>query len=205
MIRNETVHTDPDAPTGTLPRRRRRQYFNRRTAALAALITCALGFYAGVRVEKGQLSGSGTASLGATPARAAGGRAGGRAGLAALFGGSGQPSPGAGGAGGGASFGTVASVSGKTLDLTEASGNTVKVKLTSATKISKTQSVSRGAIHPGDTVVIQGVSGSGSTLSAASVTDSGNRSSGSSAGGGSGSAGGGSAGSGAGAAVKSLF
>lgn len=204
-----------------LPRRRRRQFFNRRTAALGALITCAIGFYAGVRVEKGQLSNSSGSRLsaltgGSTAAR--GGSA--RAGLAALFGsgrGSGSTGTaaaagggagaagalGAAGAAGGAnaSFGTVASVDGKMIYVTEASGNTVKVKLSSATKLSKTQSVKRSAIHPGDTVIVSGVPGSSGALTAASVTDSGNRggatgSSGSTTGSGSG---------GSGSAVGSLF
>ena len=45
----------------TLPRRPRRQFFNRGTASLAALITCAAGFYAGIRIEKGQLASSSSA------------------------------------------------------------------------------------------------------------------------------------------------
>ncbi|MGZ4242676.1 MAG: hypothetical protein ACXVSE_00140 [Solirubrobacteraceae bacterium] len=200
------------------PRRVRRQFLNRRTAALAALVTCALGFYAGIRVEKSQLASSGaTASIGsgaASGARAAA-RAGGFAGLSGRGGGGGAAGsggaasagagagpPGAfGGAGGAnASFGTVSSVSGKTLYLTDTSGNTVKVKLTSSTKITKNQSVSRKAIHPGDTVIVTGAHSSGATTTAASVTDSGNRSSGSTSSGGSGSGG-----SGSGSAVGSLF
>jgi len=107
-------------------------------------VTCAIGFYAGIRVEKGQLAGS------AAPTAA-----------------------GTSGAPGNASFGTVAGVSGSTLYVTGATGNTVKVRLSKATKVSKTQSASRGAIHPGDTVVVQGVSGAGGTETAASVADSG--------------------------------
>src|ERR1700733_2801887 len=69
-----------------LPGRPRRQFFNKRSAALFALILCAAGFYAGVRVEKGQLSssssGTGLASLASRTGAAAGGtgaRAGGAA------------------------------------------------------------------------------------------------------------------------------
>jgi hypothetical protein len=217
--RDEEFDAYPDEPTAQLPRRRRRQFLTRRSAALGALVTCAIGFYAGIRVEKGQLSGSpasATAGGGAAGARGGTG-AGSRAGLASLFAGAGRTGgPGAGaGAGAGAgnaSFGTVASVHGETVYVTEASGNTVKVKLSSATKVSKTQSVSRGAIHPGDTVVVQGVSGSGGTVTAASVTDSGTRGAGGlgfgGAGAGSGSSTGGSTGSGSGggkSAVGSLF
>lgn len=215
-----------------LPRRTRRQLLNRRTAALGALLTCALGFYVGVRVEKGQLASSSSTLSGAAGAgagRGLGGGAAGRTGLAGLFAGGGRPgaaggagaagagvagagAAGAGGgfggaggfgggAGGSASLGTVSSVNGRTLYLTETSGNTVKVVLSSATKISKTQPVRRSAIRPGDTVVVQGIPASGGSVSAASVTDSGTRAGGSGSAGASGSSGSGNSGS----AVGSLF
>ena len=118
----------------------------------------------------------------------------------------GSPAAGAGGSGGAnASFGTVASVNGRTILVTDTSGNTVKVKVASSTKVTKNQSVSRHAIRPGDTIVVTGVSGSGGTTTAATITDSGNRSGGS----GSGSSGGSGSGSGSGgggnSAVGSLF
>jgi CheY-like chemotaxis protein len=93
-------------------------------------------------------------------------------------------------------------VKGKTIYVTDTSGNTVKVKVSSATKISKSESVSRQAIRPGDTVIISGVPGSGGATNAATITDSGNRSPGSTS---SGSSGSGSGGSGSGSAVGSLF
>ena len=68
---------DTDDETPALPGRPRRQLFNRWTAALLALITCAIGFYAGIRVEKGQVSSSsGTARGFALPAALAGSGAG---------------------------------------------------------------------------------------------------------------------------------
>ena len=227
--------TETESP---LPRRTRRQFFNRRTAALGALVTCAIGFYAGIRVEKNQLSNS-SAALGSTASGRTGARA---AALAALAGrsgatgsgasgsgasgasGSGASGSGASGAAGGggfaggfggaggagganASFGTVASVNGKTILVTDTSGNTVKVKVASSTKITKNQSVSRHAIRPGDTIIVTGVSGSGGTTTAATITDSGNRSGGSGSGSGSsGGSGSGSGSSGGGnSAVGSLF
>lgn len=184
-----------------LPRRPRRQFLNRRSAALAALVTCAVGFYAGVRVEKGQMSSTstglrlpGTAGAGATRASGAGTRT---AGGGARTGGF----PGfAGGAvgGGSASVGTVASVNGKTLVLTETSGNTVRVRLTSSTKISKSQSVSRKAVRPGDAIVVQGAANKQGTTVAASLTDTG-------ASGASGSSAGGSGSGGSRGGVGSLF
>jgi hypothetical protein len=185
----------------TLPRRPRRQFFNRGTASLAALITCAAGFYAGIRIEKGQLASSSSAL--STTGTGTGASASRRAAFAALFsGGSGATGStgstsatgatrstgtsgtaaatggfgGFGAAAGGGTVGTVAVVNGKTLDVTETSGNTVKVKLSSATKVSKTETVGRSAVRPGDSVVITGVTGSGGTVSAAAVTDSGNHS-----------------------------
>ena len=103
------------------------------------------------------------------------------------------------------------SVNGKTILVTDTSGNTVKVKISSSTKITKNQSVSRHAIRPGDTIVVTGVGGSGQTTTAATITDSGNRSGGSGSGSGSGSGGGSGSGSGSGSggggnsAVGSLF
>ena len=178
-------HWDPDEDEPlALPGRRRRQFFNRRSAALIAVITCAAGFYAGIRVEKAQLSSSaGTArsfsvpSLGASTSRSStssssASATGSRSGTTG-----GSPGGGAfpGGALGGAnaSIGTISSVDGNTIYLTDVSGNTVKVKLSSATKITKSQGVSKRALRPGDSVVIQGAKDSAGTLSATTVSDSG--------------------------------
>ncbi len=216
----------PPQAEAPLPRRARRQFFNRRTAALGALVTCAAGFYAGIRVEKTQLSSSSsTLTGGGSSARAAalaarfggGGASGSGTSGAAGSGASGAGASSAGGpaaggfAGGGAnaSFGTVAGVKGRTILLTDTSGNTVKVKVTSSTKITKNQSVSRHAIRPGDTIIVTGGSGSGATTTAATITDSGNRSGGSGSGSGSGGSSGSGSGSGSGgggnSAVGSLF
>ena len=125
-------------------------------------------------------------------------------GFAARFGG------GAGG-GAGASFGTVASVKGETIYVTDTSGNTVKVKVTPSTKITKNQTVSRHAIRPGDTIIVTGGSGSGPSTTAATITDSGNRAGATGGGSGAGSGSSGSSGSGGGtggggnSAVGSLF
>ena len=142
----------PEQESFELPGRPRRRFFNRKSAALAAVIACAAGLYAGVRVEKGQLSSTvtaGTPSAAATPASAGGG-AGTGAGPRAGFGFAGR-------GGANASFGTVASVNGNTIYLTDSSGNTVKVTLSSATKIAKSESVSTSSVRPGDTVVVQGL------------------------------------------------
>jgi hypothetical protein len=209
---------DPDGieddGEGRMPRRPRRRLLTRWSAGLLAAMTCAIGFYVGVHVEKGHIASTpstvgasgasglaavlsgrtggsaatGSATGGSAAARGAGGAsAAGAGGFAARFGG-----------GGNATFGTVASVDGKTLTLTEASGDTVKVKLTSATKISKTESAKRSQIHPGDTITVSGVTGKQGAVSAATVTDSGARTTGS-------SSSTGNSGSSGSSSVKSLF
>jgi hypothetical protein len=98
----------------------------------------------------------------------------------------------------------VQSVNGSTLVLSEASGNTVTIRLAPSTKVSKTLSVRHSAVRPGDTIIVQGAPNAKGTLVAASVTDSGaGRSAGATAGA-TGSGGSGS-GSGSGSAVGSLF
>ena len=224
-----------DADELGLPGRPRRRFWGRGTAALLAVILCAVAFYGGVRVEKAQLSSAtSTVSLGGTGARGgAGGLASGMgsrfwgggagagaagatgatgaagatgAGAAAAGGGSGTGFGGNGGflrgglGGGNASFGTVSTIAGNTIYITDpTTGNTIKVTLSSVTKITKSVGVSKSALRPGDTVVIQGLKQSNGSISATSVSDAGVRS----AAGGSG--GGGSGGGGGGGAVSSLF
>jgi Domain of unknown function (DUF5666) len=185
-----------------LPGRPRRQWFNRKSAALFAVLLGAIGFYAGVRVEKSQVSNSSTGALGAgggaAALRAAAARGGGATGSGAtgsgatgatgsgaasragasgasgfrgLFGGGAGGFAGAGGAG--ATFGTVSSISGDSLYITEASGNTVKVTLSSATKVTKNVGVGKNAVRPGDTVVVAGAKNSNGTVSATTLSDTG--------------------------------
>jgi len=142
---------------------------------------------AGAASPAGGASSSGSGAV--SPAGAAGGLPGagfpGAGGFAARF--------------GGGSAGTVASINGNTLVLSEASGNTVKVALGKVTKVSKSQSVSRHAIRPGDTISVQGVTKSNGTITATSVSDSGNTSSSTGSSASSASAGGG------GGGLSSLF
>jgi Domain of unknown function (DUF5666) len=190
-----------------LPPRPRRQWFNRWTAAGLALLLGAIGFYVGVRVEKNQLSNSTTTSafssaLGGAASRTGGtgaasrtGGAGGAGTLRSLFGGGGFT--GAGGAS--ATAGTVSSVNGDSLYITESSGNMVKVTVSSATKVTKSQTVGKDAVRPGDTVVVTGAKNSDGSVSAATVSDTGVSAA---AAAGSGSS---SSGSSASSAVSSLF
>jgi hypothetical protein len=169
-----------------LPTRPQRRYLNRWSLILTAAVTCAAGFYAGVRIEKGQLANSSSAAgsgaglagrlragLGASGGPGGAGAAPAAAGGAAPSGGAARAGGAAPGAGAGASFGTIANIRGKTFYVTDTSGNTVKVKLSSATKVTKSLGVSRSSLHPGDTVIIRGASNSSGTLVAATVSDSG--------------------------------
>ena len=175
-----------------LPVRPRPSYLTPLTALLMALILGGVGFYVGIRVEKSKTSSTGAASAfsrafsggtagtaaatGATSKTGASARAGatGAGGFASRF-----AAGGLGGAAGG-TVGSVSSVSGNTLYVTETSGNTVKVKLSGATKISKSEGVSRKKLYPGDGVVIAGSTSSNGTVHATSVTDSGASSTGAS-------------------------
>jgi hypothetical protein len=161
--------SDPGQQGFAMPGRPRRRFFNRKSAALAAAITCAAGFYGGVRVEKSQLSG--TATTAAQPSGAPGGAS--SQGSAATASGARAGFLGAGRGGGNATIGSVSSVNGSTIYLTDSSGNTVKVTLSSATKVTKSVGVSKASVRPGDTVVIQGLKSSNGTVTATSVSDSG--------------------------------
>jgi len=168
---SQTGATDiPEQESFVTPGRRRRRFFNRKSAALAAAITCAAGFYAGVSVEKSQLSPATTTTSslpsGAAAATTSQGSTGTAPGAHAGF-------PAGARGGGNASIGTISSVDGSTIYLTDSSGNTVKVTLSSATKITKSEAVSKASVRPGDTVVIQGLKSTNGSITATSVSDSG--------------------------------
>jgi hypothetical protein len=189
---SEVEWDSSDDDTLALPDRPRRQWFNRRSAALLALITCAAGFYAGIRVEKGQLSSSSNGTRGLSlPSLGTG--TGSQTGAPAGFPAGGIPGR------GNSTTGTISSVAGNAIYITDVSGNTVKVTLSSATTISKSVKVAKHALRPGDSVTVQGLKNSKGTVSATSVNDSGASNTAGSGSGSSAGAGGGSA------AVSSLF
>jgi hypothetical protein len=205
--RQESWESYGDGFTDELPQRPRRRFLTPWSALLFAIVVGAVGFYVGIRVEKGQLaSSSGTSGLASALASrfgvAAGAsstvaRTGGAAGVSGLAGRGGLAGFAGFGGAGGSTIGTVSSVNGSTLYVTETSGDTVKVRLSSATKITKDESVSRSKVYPGDSVVIGGVAASKGTISATTLTDSGVRFTGSTASGSSSSSGN--------SAVSSLF
>lgn len=161
-------------------RRQRGRFFNRWTVLLFAIVLGLVGFYAGIRVEKthvtgatgsgftaaaSRASGSGTASTGAEASGTPSGAA--RASLRS----GGFP-----GAAGGGTTGTVTSVKGDTIYVKETDGDTVAVKLLPSTTVTKSESVGKASVDPGDTVAITGATGKTGTVSATAVTDSGDSS-----------------------------
>ena len=59
---------------------------------------------------------------------------------------------------------------GNTLYVTDSNGNTIKVKTTSNSKITRSATASSGAIHPGDSVVIQGSKSSSGVVTATQIS-----------------------------------
>src|SRR5438876_442356 len=112
-------------------------------------VVAGAGFFAGVRVEKGQKGGSASATSVRT---AASGRTG--TGTGGTGGGAGGGGAGGGAAGGrGRTIGQVVAIEGTSLLITDASGNTIKVTTTPSSRVTKTDTGSLSDIHPGDTVV----------------------------------------------------
>ncbi len=157
-----------------LPPRPRRTLLAPAPLALLAVLLIACGFIGGVLVEKGQSSSSaGTGAAGGFAARL-------RAAAAAGGGTSAAAAPGraaAGGASGAAgggfagrgTSGTVAYTSGDTLYVTEGESNTVEVRTSAATSVTKTVKSSVHAIHPGEIVTVTGAAGANGTVSAEAI------------------------------------
>ena len=58
---------------------------------------------------------------------------------------------------------------GSTLYVKGSDGNTIRVKTTSHSKINRTATTSAGAIHPGDTVIVQGTKSNNGTITATQI------------------------------------
>ncbi|HEY6889230.1 MAG TPA: hypothetical protein VI300_15660, partial [Solirubrobacter sp.] len=65
--------------------------------------------------------------------------------------------------------GQVSSVDGKTLYVDDASGNTVRVRLAKGGSVTRTAKADPTAIHPGDTVIVQGETASSGTVVASTI------------------------------------
>jgi hypothetical protein len=175
-----------DEPIEELPRRPRRRLLGKGSnpiaLALLGVLLIACGFIGGALVEKSQNSsgssaagggsglaarfaalrggasaGAGSSTAGAATVRSAGG----------LFGG--------GSTGAGTGFtrptaGTVAYLAGSTLYVTNSEDNTVKVKTSAGTTVTKTVTSSVKDIHPGETVTVTGATGADGAVTAESIS-----------------------------------
>ena len=127
------------------------------TVLLLAILIAAGGLWGGAALQRSH--GSTATSSAASP-------------FAALRGGGANDLSGLGGTGalGGATTGTVTSVSGSTLYVTNSSGNLVKVTVGPSATVSRNAKSSLGALQVGDTVVVQGSKASDGSVSATSVS-----------------------------------
>jgi hypothetical protein len=195
---------DDDEFPDELPQRPRQRFLTVWSMLAVALLIGAVGFYVGVRVQKSKAAGSsGSSSFSAPSGKRAGFGGAVKSGSSSAhersFAAAGGGFPGASTSSNDA-VGSVSSRNGNTLYVSESGGNTVKVKLSKATTVTKSETVSKGKIFPGDEVTITGAKTSGG-LTAITITDSGASSSSSSSSSSSGSSGS----SSSSGAVSSLF
>jgi hypothetical protein len=146
-------------------------------AALLAVALVAAGFWGGAVVEKRH--GSSGGSIAGLAARFRAGRAG--AGGASTSTTSTTSTTGVAGAGGfgfggggfaasSAATGTISVVDGDTLYILSATGSLVKVTLSPSTTITRNAQATPVDLRPGDTVVVQGTTGTSGNVAATSVT-----------------------------------
>ena len=157
-----------------LPRRARARLLTPLTVLFMLVLFAACGFIGGVLVQKQQQTTAtvvgaaastrlGTGATGASGASGASGGFGGR--FSSLLGG---------GAGSRATVGTVTNIDGRKLFVTTAAGTMIEVLTTPESKITKSVSVGSKSVHPGDSVVVSGIKASNGSVTASSVSDSGN-------------------------------
>jgi len=199
-MREDDFNDEPAArdalASAELPPRPRRR-LTPLTGGLLAVLLVALGFVGGVLVQKGQ---DGTAS-------AAGGGAGRFAALATARGGAGGARGAAlfGGGSGGATFGTVTTVQGDTLYVTDVQGNMLKVTAAKGASVTRSVDSSVRAIRPGSTVIVQGAAQRGAIVATSIRATPAGAGGGLGLAGAFGAAGGGGGSGGAGGAVDQLF
>jgi hypothetical protein len=162
-----------------LPRRARRRLLGVGGSpiplALLGALLVACGFIVGVQVQKGETSSSSasgtaaglasrfaalrgaTSSTGTSSTKAPTGAA--AAGLPGTSTGGSRPTS-----------GTVAYLAGNTLYVTNSEGNTVKVKTSAGTSVTKTVKTKVTGIFPGETVTITGATGATGEVSAESIS-----------------------------------
>jgi hypothetical protein len=138
-------------------------------ACLCAILFVAGGFWAGAELEKSH-AGSGTGSLESLATRFRSGLGSGATGASGA-GGSGGLGGFAGLGGSGATTGTISTVDGNKLYVDDTStGSIVKVTLTKQTTITRNADAAADDLRPGDTVTVQGATGSSGAVTATSVS-----------------------------------
>lgn len=158
---------DPDDEWSTGPTRRGLR-LQPATAVLLGLIVLAGGFWGGAIAEKHHGSSSSTSSaFSALASRLGASRA--------ALGGTGGTGAGAGGTGGAraATAGIVTGVQGNVLYVTDATGGLIKVVVPPSASITRTAKSSLAGLQTGDTVVVQGTTAAGGTVTATSVRGTG--------------------------------
>ncbi len=158
-------------PPEELPPRPRRRLLSPGPLALLGVLLTACGFIGGVLVEKGQVSSSSASPSGTANvvSRLAALRAGASGSAASGAGSGARELPGLRSGFGRPVSGQVAYLQASTLYVTESEGNTVKVRTSPATSVTKTVQASVKDIHPGETVTITGASDSNGAVSAESI------------------------------------
>lgn len=170
---NPSTEPSPAIAPEELPPRPRRRLRgaggNPVQIALLGVLVTASGFIGGVLVEKGQASTSSTTGGGLGSGLASG--------LASGLTASRGPTAPSGllgrRAGAGATIGEVTYISGGTLYVSDFEGNTVKVKTSAASAITKTVKTRVHDIHPGETVIVRGTKDASGAVNAESVSVSG--------------------------------
>jgi hypothetical protein len=135
------------------------------TATMIALAVLAAGFWGGAAVEKhhaSTASSSASSALSSLASRFAAARGAGT-------GSSGFAGVGSSGGAGSATAGLVTGVEGNTLYVTDSSGKLVKVQVGASATVTRTAKSSLAGLQTGDTVIVQGTSGSSGTVTATSV------------------------------------
>jgi hypothetical protein len=134
-------------------------------ACLCAILLVAGGFWVGAVLEKSH-AGSGTSSLASLAARFRSGLGSGAAGASGASGPAGLG--GFPGLGSGATTGTISTVDGSTLYV-ETSSGLVKVTLSKQTTITRNADAAADDLRPGDTVTVQGATGTKGAVAATSM------------------------------------
>lgn len=165
-IQPELTHERDDSVSEMILTRRKR-----RLPVLTAILVLAVGaggaFIGGAEIQKNYGTAANSSATGTASSTSA--LAGRFRGAGANTAGRGLPGGAAAGAGGGTA-GTVTLIKGSSLYVTDASGNTVTVKTTSGSQITKTVSGSVKTIHPGDTVTVTGTQAKNGSYTATAIT-----------------------------------